>query len=94
MPHTRNAMKSLRQNRKRRQKNRAVKKDIKTQIKKVLETAQSGSIEALRKEYNLAAKGLDKAASKRVVHPNLAARKKSQLARLVNVKEAAAKSKG
>jgi small subunit ribosomal protein S20 len=87
MPHTRSAKKSLRKNEKRRMHNRAVKKDIKTQIKQVL-AAAAGPLEQLRAEYNLAAKKLDKAAAKRVVHPNLAARKKSQLAKLVHAKEA------
>jgi small subunit ribosomal protein S20 len=72
--------------------NRAIKRSIKTQIKKVMETAQSGPIDTLRQEYNLAAKKLDKAAAQRVVHPNLAARKKSQLARLVHSKETAGTS--
>jgi small subunit ribosomal protein S20 len=86
MPHTRSARKRLRQNKNRRLANRAAKSAIKTQIKKVLAVAQSGSSEELTKEYRLAAKKLDKAAAKRVVHPNLAARKKSQLAKLVHQK--------
>ena len=49
-------------------------------------------VEQLRKEFVVAVKKLDKAAAKRVVHPNMAARKKSQLARAVNAKEAAAKA--
>ncbi len=91
MPHTRSAKKNLRKSEARRLRNRAAKKAIKTQIKKVLATAKSGSLEDLRKEYNVAAKKLDKAAAKRVVHPNLAARKKSQLARMIHKKEQAAK---
>jgi small subunit ribosomal protein S20 len=86
MPHTRSAKKSLRKNQKRRLHNRAVKREIKIQIKKVL-TAVEGPIDQLRAEFNLAAKKLDKAAARRVVHPNLAARKKSQLARLLHGKE-------
>ena len=86
MPHTRSAKKSLRKNEKRRLHNRAIKKAIKFQIKKVL-TAAEGPIDQLRAEFNLAAKKLDKAAARRVVHPNLAARKKSQLARLLHGKE-------
>jgi small subunit ribosomal protein S20 len=91
MPHTKSAKKRLRQNEKRRLHNRAVKKAIKTQIKKVLSTAEQGPLDELRKEYNLAAKKLDRAAAKRVIHPNLAARKKSQLALLVHEKATAAK---
>ncbi len=89
MPHTKSAKKRLRQNEKRRLANRATKSALKTQIKKVLTAAQSGSVDDLRKEYNLVAKKLDRAAAKRVIHPNLAARKKSQLARLVNQKQTA-----
>ena len=93
MPHKNSAWKRLRQNRKRRLHNRAVKKAVKTQIKRVLEAADANEpIDQLKKEFNLAAKKLDKAAVKRVVHPNLAARKKSQLARLVTTKEKAAQA--
>lgn len=89
MPHTRSAKKSLRKNEKRRLHNRAVKKALKTQLKKVLDVAQTGPLDQLSQECRLAAKKLDKAAAKRVVHPNLAARKKSQIARLLASKEAA-----
>jgi small subunit ribosomal protein S20 len=90
MPHTKSAKKRLRQNEKRRLRNRSTKSAIKTQIKKVLATAKSGTPEELRTQLNLAAKKLDKAAAKRIIHPNLAARKKSQLARLANQKGTAA----
>jgi small subunit ribosomal protein S20 len=89
MPHTRSAKKHLRKSEAKRLHNRAVKSAIKTQIKKVLQVAESGAADQLSKEYNLAAKKLDKAAAKRIVHPNLAARKKSQLARLLNQKKSA-----
>jgi small subunit ribosomal protein S20 len=87
MPHTKSAKKRLRQNAKQRERNRTAKKAVRTQIKKVLDTAKSGTIEQLQQEYNLAAKKLDKAAAKRVVHPNLAARKKSQLSKLLQNKK-------
>jgi small subunit ribosomal protein S20 len=91
MPHTRSAKKRLRQNEKRRMRNRTTIKAIKTQIKKVHTLAESGDLEALRSACTLAVKKLDKAASRRIVHPNLASRKKSQLARLLHGKEKAAK---
>jgi small subunit ribosomal protein S20 len=90
MPHTRSAKKSLRKSSKRRLHNRAVKKTIKTEIKRFLSLRDSGTIEELRQELKIAAKKLDKAASRRIIHPNLAARKKSQLARMVHRKESAA----
>jgi small subunit ribosomal protein S20 len=86
MPHTRNAKKSLRKSQKRRVSNRAAKKAIKLQIKNLLGVAAQGSAEDLRKEYTLAARKLDKAAARRVIHPNMAARKKSQLAKILHKK--------
>lgn len=90
MPHTRSAKKNVRKIEKRRLHNRAVKKAIKKQLRSFAE-AQDAPIEQLRSEFKLAAKKLDKAAAKRVIHPNLAARKKSQLARVLQAKEAAGK---
>ncbi len=90
MPHTRSARKQLRKTEKRRLANRAAKKTLKTQIKRVLD-AVDGPADALKKEFTLAVKKLDKAAAKRVIHRNLAARKKSQLARLLHKKTSAAK---
>lgn len=89
MPHTHSAKKRLRQTLKRRLRNIATKRALKKQIKKVLEAAESGSADQRRQEYVLAAKKLDKAAARRVIHPNTAARKKSQLARLLNSKQPA-----
>jgi small subunit ribosomal protein S20 len=89
MPHTRSAKKNLRKSEKRRLRNRAAKSAIKTQLKR-FDAAVGGPIESLRKEYNLAAKKLDKAAAKGIIHRNLAARKKSQLARKLHEKETAA----
>ncbi len=86
MPHTPTAKKRLRQNVKRRARNRTTIKDVKSQVKNVAEVAAAGTPEQLQAAYRLAAKKLDKAASQRVIHPNLAARKKSQLARLLNAK--------
>jgi small subunit ribosomal protein S20 len=92
MPHTSSAKKRLRQNAKRRLHNRAVKKAIKTQVKQVLAVVKEGGLDELREAYNLAAKKLDKAAARRVIHPNLAARKKSQLAKLIHQKATAGQS--
>jgi small subunit ribosomal protein S20 len=92
MPHTRSAKKSLRQDRKRRLHNRTVKKAIKTQIKEFLTTAETGTVQELEADYRTAAKKLDKAAARRVIHPNLAARKKSQLARMLHEKSSAGSS--
>jgi small subunit ribosomal protein S20 len=54
MPHTRNAKKRLRQNLKRRLRNRSVKHAIKTQIKKALAAYKASNLDLLRREISLA----------------------------------------
>jgi small subunit ribosomal protein S20 len=88
MPHTKSAKKNLRKSEKRRVRNRAAKRTIKTHLGR-FEESLGGTIEDAQKEYNLAAKRLDKAAARRVIHPNLAARKKSQMALALQKKKAA-----
>jgi small subunit ribosomal protein S20 len=85
MPHLKSAVKRMRQSAKRRDHNRAIKRAIKKQLKSVLAVAgdKSAAADQLAKEVKVAVKALDKAASKRVIHRNTAARKKSQLARLI-----------
>jgi small subunit ribosomal protein S20 len=85
MPHTKSAAKRLRQNIKRRRHNRAVMRALKEQIKKVKALAKAGTdLAALEAETRLAIKKVDKAGARRVIHPNQAARRKSQLARLLH----------
>ena len=86
MPHTGSARKRLRQTEKRRKRNRAVIKAIKVQIRKFTDLVGKGSADQVQTEFKLTVKRLDKAAHKRVIHPNAAARKKSQLARLLHAK--------
>lgn len=92
MPHLKSAKKRLRQNAKRREHNRAVKKSVKKQLKTVLEVSNEKQVNAeqLTKEITLAIKKLDKAAARGVIHRNTASRKKSQLARLLKSKSAPA----
>lgn len=91
MPHTSSAEKALRQTEKRNAHNRAIKKAIRFQIKKFLGLLKDGTPEQKKAEYNICAKKLDKAAANRIIHPNLASRKKSQLARKLNAPAAPAK---
>lgn len=87
MPHTKSAKKRLRSNLKRRLRNRAVKRDIKEKVKDVLAAVKGAAVDKLPEVLNKAIARLDRAAAKRVIHPNTAARKKSQLARLVQAKK-------
>ena len=80
MPHTASARKRLRQNKKSNLRNRSTKAAIKTQIRKVLSAVESKDGAAASRELKLAIKKLDKAAARRVLHPNSTARTKSRLA--------------
>ena len=83
MPNTSSAKKRLRQNVVRRERNRAVKSAVKTQIKKVLSAIDDGNIELAETEYRTAAKQIDRSGAHRVIHKNAAARKKSKLQKVI-----------
>jgi len=79
MPNTQSASKRLRQRKVRTLRNKTIKSSIKTQVKKVLKAAEEKDLTKADVEYRLAAKKLDKASAKGVIHKNAAARKKSRL---------------
>jgi small subunit ribosomal protein S20 len=93
MPHTKSAKKALRQDAKRRDRNRAVKKALRGQLKKFQAVVKEGTPEQKQAEFVAAVKKLDKAGARRVIHPNAAARKKSQLARALKPAPAAPAAK-
>jgi small subunit ribosomal protein S20 len=68
-------------NLKRAERNKAVRSEVKTRTKNALATiGTEENAEALRQ----AVKRIDKAATKGVLHPNTAARKKSRLMKRIN----------
>jgi len=76
------AKKRIRQNEKRRLRNRSRKSAVRTQIKKYLEmTRQSKDVEAIESELRVTQKKIDQLAATGVIHKNNAAHKKSQMAR-------------
>ena len=77
MANTKSAIKRMRQNERRRLRNRAVRSKVRSAIK----IARSGEGPEPRASIADAIRILDKAVSKGVVHRNTAARKKSALAR-------------
>jgi small subunit ribosomal protein S20 len=91
MPHTSSAKKNLRKAEKNRIRNRAAKRSLKTYIKRFLTAAEAPATEvaALQTEFNLVSKKIDQTAAKGVIHKNMAARKKSQLARMLYKKKTA-----
>ena len=84
MANIKSAKKRAKTNEKRRLRNRARKNVIKSNIKKFYKGVEDGNKDEAKEAYNVAAKKLDQAASKNVIHKNKAARKKSQLARALN----------
>ncbi len=79
MPNTASAKKRLRQNHVRRARNRAAKSVLKTVVRKVRDAVDQGDVAAAETNFRLAAKKLDQAAAKNVIHANAAARVKSRL---------------
>jgi small subunit ribosomal protein S20 len=72
-------IKRIKQNEKRRQRNKSVKSALKTSIRKFREAAESGDRETALVALTIATRDLDKAASKGVIHKNQAANKKSAM---------------
>ena len=77
MANTKSAIKRIRQNERRRLRNRA----IRSQVRGAVKTARAIGGGELRGAIAEAIRALDKAVTKGVIHRNTAARKKSSLAR-------------
>lgn len=76
-------IKRNRQNEKARQRNQAIRSEMKTYIRKTLEAAQSGDREAATEALRLAQQRIDTAVTKGVLHKSTAARRKSRLTKQV-----------
>ena len=83
MPQRKAAKKALRQNKKRRQKNLQVKKNVKVAIKKLKKAAEAKDASTGQKALAEAYKSLDKAVTKKIIHRNKAAKRKSRLSKLL-----------
>ncbi|MFM8579599.1 MAG: 30S ribosomal protein S20, partial [Planctomycetaceae bacterium] len=67
--------------------NRAAKSEIRTSVRRLLDTIRTGPIESAEDVFKMVAKKTDRAAAANVIHPNRAARIKSRLsARLLAAK--------
>jgi small subunit ribosomal protein S20 len=84
MPSSESAKKRVRQNSKRRLRNRVTKKVIKTLIKRTLAASAAKELDKTATAIKAASSKIDKAGARRVLHPNTAARRKSKLARAQN----------
>lgn len=88
MANHKSALKRIRSNEKKRQRNRDFRSRTRTEMKKASAAIAEGNVEQAREATLLAVRTLDKAAVKGVLHPNNAARHKSQLMKALAALEA------
>lgn len=91
MPNSASAKKDLRQNQVHRMRNRAVRSKMRAQVSKVRTAVKDGNFELADAEFRLAARKLDQAGAKNIIHKNAADRTKSRLSHLIKTAKAAAK---
>ena len=84
MPNIKSAKKRLRQNEKRRLRNKSFKSAMRTELKRAEEAIASGDKEAAMASVLVACRKLDKVAQKGVIHANQASRRKSRLMSKLN----------
>ena len=81
MANIKSQIKRNRQNAKRAERNKAVRTSLKTSTKKVRTSVAAGDADEASARQREAARALDKAAGKGIVHKRTAARRKSRLAK-------------
>jgi small subunit ribosomal protein S20 len=74
-------IKRIKQNEKARQRNKAVKSELRTYVRKFREAVESGNAEEATAAMRAASRKLDKAVSTGVIHKNQAANRKSAIAK-------------
>ncbi|MBO3664141.1 30S ribosomal protein S20 [Microbacterium stercoris] len=80
MANIKSQIKRIKTNEKARERNKAVKSELKSFVRKTREAIAAGDKAAAETAFAKAAKKLDKAVSKGVIHKNQAANRKSALA--------------
>ncbi len=83
MPIKKSAKKYMRVTERKTEKNKKIKGQFKSAIKKTRESVHAGKNDEAKEWLKKSIKALDKAAQKKVIHKNTAARKKSRLNKLV-----------
>jgi small subunit ribosomal protein S20 len=84
MANIKSQIKRNKQNEARHERNKAVRSALKTSTKKARAAVDDGDADAALTQVREAARALDKAASKGVLHKRTAARRKSRLAKAAN----------
>ncbi len=82
MANIKSQIKRNRQNELRRERNKAVRSELKTRAKNAVRAAENGA-DDVADRLREAVRRIDKAAAKGVIHPNQAARRKSRLVRRI-----------
>jgi len=83
MPNIASAKKRMRQNEVRRGRNRAVRARTRSALRLLDEAIEAGDLELVRARWTATQALLDRTAQRGIIHRNLAARKKSRLARRI-----------
>ena len=81
MANIKSQIKRNKQNEKAHQRNKAVKSELRTHVRKFREAVETGNVEAAASALQVASRKLDKAVSKGVIHKNQAANRKSAIAK-------------
>ena len=81
MANIKSQLKRIKTNEKARLRNKAVKSSLKTAVRKFNTAATSGDVDVATSQLRAAARQLDKAVSKGVIHKNQAANRKSAIAK-------------
>jgi small subunit ribosomal protein S20 len=74
-------IKRIKTNEKAHQRNKAVKSELRTYVRKFREAVDSGNVEVATDALRTASRKLDKAVAKGVIHKNQAANRKSAIAK-------------
>lgn len=89
---SKSVLKRQRQIAKRTARNRSVKSELRTRMRRLKEALAAGDLQTAKERMAILASRLDKAVKRGIIHPNNAANKKSKaMARLNKALQAAAK---
>ncbi len=81
MANIKSQIKRVKTNEKARQRNKSVRSSVRTAVRRFREAVETGNTEKAVELERAAAKALDKAASKGVIHKNQAANRKSAMSK-------------
>ena len=84
MPIKHAALKQIRKDRKRQQRNQALRAELKTLTRRLLGLLKAQNVAEAKSLIQVVTRRYDRAASQRVIHRNTAARSKSRLMRRLN----------